>query len=151
ASRARSVRRRTGPARRTACPRWRAARAVPGPPSSRPREPAGAARTGPTGTGPARAGPARGPGSRERAGLDELRGHLRVGGPLAVRGAQAGQPAGAAGGAARVADPPAVPDHPLRQVGPVLARDERGHLLLDLHRVELRGPAKPAGQPAEVR
>src|SRR5690348_18178228 len=106
--------------------------------------------TGPTRALPARAlpirtGPARGPGSRERAGLDELRGHLRVGGPLAVRGAQAGQPAGAAGGAARVADPPTVPDHPLRQVGPVLARDERGHLLLDLYRFQLGGPAEPAG------
>ena len=53
--------------------------------------------TGPARAGPPRAGPARGPGSRERAGLDELRGHLRVGGPLAVRRAQSGQRARAAG------------------------------------------------------
>src|SRR6516225_12391799 len=35
----------------------------------------------------------RAPGSRERTGLDELRGFLRIGGTYAVGGAQAGQPA----------------------------------------------------------
>src|SRR4029077_18458442 len=111
----------------------------------------GAAMTEPTRAEPTRAGPARGPGARERGGLDELRGHLRGGRTYAVGGAQAGQPAYAAGRALRMADPPAVPDHPLRQVGPVLARDERRHLRLDLHRVGVRGPAEPAGQPPEVR
>src|SRR5690349_15159047 len=49
-----------------------------------------------------------------------------------------------------MADPPAVPDHPLGQIGPLLARDERGHHCLDLHRVGLRGPAEPPGQAPEM-
>src|SRR2546430_15308444 len=92
-----------------------------------------------------RAGPARGPGSRERAGLDELRGHLRVGGPLAIGGAEVSQAARAAGGAARMADPAAPPDHPLRPGGPVLAGDERGHPPLAPPRGQLRGPPATAG------
>src|SRR5262249_4742278 len=56
-----------------------------------------------------------------------------------------------AGGPARMADPPAVPDQPVRKHRPFGAREERADLLLDLHRVARIGPAEPPRKPAEVR
>jgi hypothetical protein len=49
-----------------------------------------------------------------------------------------------------VADPAAVEDHPVAEIGPLLLRDEPGDLGLDLDRVVLGGPAEPADQPAEM-
>jgi hypothetical protein len=50
-----------------------------------------------------------------------------------------------------VADPAAVPDQPVREQGPLLAREQLPDFLLDLDRVFLLRPAEPAGEPAEVR
>ncbi len=71
-------------------------------------------------------------------------------GPSPYDGHRRASAARAAGRPAGVADPAAVPDHALREVRPVPARDERGHLGLDLHRVGVGRPVKPAGQPPEV-
>src|SRR5262249_37718593 len=89
--------------------------------------------------------------SRERTRLDQLgRGH-GVDWSFAVGGAQPCDRARAAGRLAGVADPPPVPDQPVREHRPVLARDELAHLGLDLFRFEAPGPAEPPGQPPEVR
>src|SRR5690606_5677143 len=60
------------------------------------------------------------PGTPSATGLpDQLEGLLRVGLALPIGGAPAGDRAGAAGRVAGVAAPPAVPDHVVRQLGPV--------------------------------
>ena len=87
----------------------------------------------------------------EAAGdLTSFSGDLGVDRADAVGGAPRGQPAGAAGRLLGVADPPAVEDHAVAEVGPLLLRHQLGDLGLDLDRVLLRGPAEPADQPAEV-
>ena len=113
--RARAAPRRTGSAPPPGVPPWRAARQPGTPRRAARRQPAShdgqqlqlAARRRLGGFPVTRTGPA-GPSFSLAA--------LRVGRALAVRGAQRGQRAGAAGRPARVADAAAVPDQPVRQV-----------------------------------
>src|SRR5690606_19466400 len=88
--------------------------------------------------------------SRERPRLDELARGLLVGRALTERRAQVREGACAAGGTARMADAAAVPDQPVRQHRPLLAREQRADLLLDLHGVVLGRPPEPPGEASEV-
>src|SRR4051812_38457614 len=56
---------------------------------------------------------------------------------------------GTARGLARVADPPAVEDHAMRQQCPVLAGEQLLDLGLHLHRIFVGGPAEAPRQPPE--
>ena len=71
-------------------------------------------------------------------------------GPSPYAGQQARHRAGTARRVAGVAHATAVPDQVVAQQRPVLLREQRADLVLDLHRVGLRGQAEPARQPAEV-
>src|SRR5690606_11533340 len=83
--------------------------------------------------------------------LDQGRGLVELRGPDTERRTVARERARAARGFARVADPPSVPDHPLREHRPVLAREQLADRVLDLDRVLLRGPAPAADEAPEVR
>src|SRR5262245_54102000 len=74
----------------------------------------------------------------------------RIRGSLAERGAPVGNRARPTRRPARMADAPAMPDHPVREHRPLRPRKEGAHLLLDLDRVVFLRPPESAGQPAEV-
>src|SRR6266851_868506 len=48
------------------------------------------------------------------------------------------------------ADGPTVRDQPMREHGPLLLRDELHEVLLDLHRIEMRGEAQAAGDARDM-
>ncbi|SIM75321.1 Uncharacterised protein [Mycobacteroides abscessus subsp. abscessus] len=83
--------------------------------------------------------------------LEQPGGGLRVGLPRAVGRAQVRDRAHPAGRAPGVADAPPVVDQPVGEHGPVLRREQRGDVVLHLHRILLLGEAKAAGQAPEVR
>ena len=78
--------------------------------------------------------------------LDELGRHDRVGRSLAVRGAEPGDRARPAGRLAGVTPTAAVPDQPVREHRPVLAREQRADFSLDLDRVGLRRSSRTDGR-----
>ena len=92
------------------------------------------------------------PSSRSRDGpLTSAAASTQVGGAGAVGRAVGGERAGAAGGLAGVAHPPAVEDHLVRHDRPVALGHQRADGVLDLDRILLRRPAPAAHEPAEVR
>ena len=77
-------------------------------------------------------------------GASPVGGGLGVGRPLAVRRAEPGDRAGAAGGLLGVAAAAAVPDQVVAEHGPVALGEQCADRVLDLDRVGLVGPAEPA-------
>ena len=71
-------------------------------------------------------------------------------GPSPNEGQSRAHPARAAGGLAGVADPAAVKDQPVAHDRPLLARDQRGQVGLDLDRILLLGQLHAPRQPAHV-
>ena len=139
AGRARAPRRRTAPGRPSGARRRPAGAATAAPPSRpRPRRGRGATPAAVTSRRP----------SRERADLDELGGGGRVGRAEAEGRAPVRHRARAAGGLARVADPPAVPDQPVREQHPVGLGDELADLRLDLDRVVARRSSRTGATAA---
>src|SRR5262249_9964897 len=80
--------------------------------------------------------------SRERARLHQRPRHLGIGRAYAEGWAEPRHHARAAGRAARMTHPAAVPDQPVRQHRPLGAREQRAHLGFDLDRIGLDGPAE---------